>query len=105
MKTYILEHNTGSFSVPEELTIKLDGLEMLNMGWNIENDSPDDQYELTINEGTITAARLASNNEWNDSGFTFDYIDTIQDLLRYGFLMIADEGGDEVENGTLQIKP
>lgn len=105
MKTYTLEHNTGLFSVPEELRIKLDGHEMLNMGWLIVNDSPEDQYELTVNEGKINASILASNDELSHSGFTFDYISTIQDLIFHGYLIIADEGGNETENGLLQIKP
>lgn len=87
-----------AFSVTEELTVKLDGQDMLNMGWDIGEDSPEDQYELTINEGKIKASILASNNEWSDSGFTFEYIDTIQDLIRHGYLMIA-------ESGNIQIKP
>lgn len=110
MKTYTLEHNSGSFSVEdnnrtEELRIKLDGQEMLNMGWDIGEDKPEDQYELTISEKEISASMLCSNNEYNDSGFTFEYIDTIQDLIRNGYLMIADEEGNEVQNGALQIKP
>lgn len=105
MKTYTLDHNTGSFSVPEELFINLDGQEMINMGWDIAEDSPKDKYELAISEGEIAASILCSNNEYSDSGFTFEYVDTIQDLIRHGYLMIADENGDEVDNGLLQIKP
>lgn len=104
-KTYALEHNIGHFSVPLELSIKLDGEDMLIMGWDIGEDKPEDQYELTISEKEVSASILCSNNEYNDSGFTFEYIDTIQDLIFHGYLMIANENGDEVENGTLQIKP
>jgi len=105
MKTYTLDHNTGSFSVTEELQIKLDGQDMLNMGWEIENDKPEDQYVLTISDKKISASILCSDNDYHDSGFTFEYIDTIQDLIRHGYLIIANEDGDEVENGTLQIMP
>src|SRR5690606_11047460 len=85
-----------AFSVTEELTVKLDGQALVNMGWDIGEDSPEDQYELMINEGKIKASILASNNEWSDSGFTFEYIDTIKDLIRHGYLMIA-------ESGTLKV--
>lgn len=110
MKTYTLENGTGQFTIDsnngtEPIILRLDGQELINMGWDIENDKPEDQYELYITENEIDASILCSNGEYSDTGWTFEYVGSITDLIRHGYLMIADENGDEDVNGTLQEKP
>ena len=103
MKTFKLELN--SFQIAEEIRLDLTGQEMIIMGWEIGDDSPDDDYALIIEEGEITCAIYAGNthNETVSTNWTFDYIDTIQDLIRHGYLHIANKDGDTAENGFLEI--
>lgn len=67
--------------------INMTGQQMLDLGWDIGNDSPEDQYELYIrtNIEEITASILCFNNEYSDSGFNFDFADTFNDLRFAGY--------------------
>jgi hypothetical protein len=75
-------------TITDTYTVKLSGQQMLDMGWEIGNDSPEYQYELSIDTDNekITAAILCSNNEYSDSGFSFDFADTFNDLRFAGHI-------------------
>ena len=95
-KIYFFEHNNGHFSIEEEpIHIRLDGSEMEEMKWTLsDEDTPSSEFLLSIwKDGSISCDILCSNNEWSDSGYRFDFMDTIQDLISHDYLII--------DNGTL----
>ena len=82
----IIKNNNATAS--DGFRIDITGQDMLDMGWDIADDSPDDEYELVIHveDKEINCSILCSNNEYTDSGFSFDYEDTLIDLDKNGYI-------------------
>lgn len=84
----IIENNNDSINYG--LRIELTGQEMLDMGWDIGDDSPEDEYELVVfvedDYEKINCSILCDNGEYSDSGFSFDYEDTLRDLEKNGYI-------------------